>query len=45
MLLKKYQKLTELNRLIIDEFINKIYIGKINKIMHTRDITISWNFK
>lgn len=40
-----YQKLKELNRVIIDEFIDKIYIGKINEDTTTRDIKIKWNFK
>ncbi|MBR4618351.1 MAG: recombinase family protein [Bacilli bacterium] len=40
----KYQKLENLNRVIIDEFIDKIYIGKLNKKANTRDIQIKWNF-
>ena len=42
---KKYRKLKELNRVIIDEFIDKIYIGKINKKRKNRDIQIKWNFE
>ena len=40
----KYLKLNELNRVIIDEFIDKIYIGKINTLTNSRDIQIKWNF-
>ncbi len=42
-LLKKYQKFNQLNRLIITEFINNIFIGKVNKETNTRDIIINWN--
>ena len=41
----KYQKLNKLNRVIIQEFIDKIYIGKLNKEANSRDIQIKWNFK
>lgn len=41
----KYQKLEELNRVIIDEFIDKIYIGKLNEETNSRDIQIKWNFE
>ena len=40
----KYQKLEELNRVIVDEFIDKVYIGKLNEETNTRDIQIKWNF-
>lgn len=43
-ILKKYQKLDKINRIIIEEFIDKIYIGKINKDDNTRIIKIIWNF-
>ena len=39
----KYQTLTKLNRVIIDEFIDKIFIGKIDNDINTRDIQIKWN--
>ena len=42
---RKYQKLDLLNRMIIEEFINKIYVGKVNKDNNSRDIKILWNFK
>lgn len=41
----KYQKLEKLSRIIVDEFIDKIYIGKVNDKTNTRDIQIKWNFK
>ena len=40
----KYQELTELNRIIAQEFIDKIYIGKFNVETKSRDIQIKWNF-
>ena len=42
---KKYKTLKNLNKVIIDEFIEKIYIGKLNKEKNTRNIQIKWNFK
>ena len=30
---------------VIDEFVDKIYIGKINEETNTRDIEIKWNFE
>ncbi len=41
----KYQKLDELNRVIVDEFIDKIYIGKLRVETNSRDIKIKWNFE
>ena len=41
----KYQELKELNRVIVDEFIDKIYIGKLNEETKSRDIQIKWNFE
>ena len=29
----------------VDEFVDKIYIGKINDETNTRDIEIKWNFE
>ena len=43
-ILKKYIKIKELNKFIVDEFIEKIYIGKIDKVKNTREIKIVWNF-
>ena len=40
----KYQTLTKLNKFIVDEFIDKIYIGNLNKETNTRNIHIKWNF-
>lgn len=41
----KYQKLEKLNKVIVDEFIDKIYIGKEIKETKSRDIQIKWNFE
>ena len=42
--LNKYHQIKTLNRYIVDEFIEKIYIGPINSL-NTRDIKIIWNIK
>ena len=42
--LQKYKAFPKLNRFIIEEMIDKIYIGKINKTNKTRNIKIKWNF-
>lgn len=42
-ILKKYKKVNKLNKVIIDEFIDKIYIGKMDKEKKTREIKIVWN--
>ena len=44
-LFSKYKTLNKLNRVIVDEFIDKIYVGKINKETNTRNIQIKWNFE
>lgn len=41
----KYQVLNKLNRVIVDEFIKEIHIGKLNKETNTREIQIKWNFE
>ena len=41
---KKHQSLSNLNRIIIEEFIDKIYIGKFDNILKSRNIEIKWNF-
>ena len=43
-LFNKYQRLEKLNKVIVDEFVDKIYIGKIDVENRTRDIEIKWNF-
>ncbi len=43
-LFNKYKKFNKLNRVIIEEFIDKIYVSKLNKETNTRDIEIKWNF-
>ena len=40
--ISKYKKLDNLNRVIINEFIDKIYVGEIRD--NIRIITIKWNF-
>ena len=44
-ILKKYRKITKLNKVIVDEFIDRIYVGKYDKKTKTRDIEIIWNFE
>ena len=41
----KYQQLKKLNRVILEEFIDKIYIGKLNEKTKSRNIQIKWNFE
>lgn len=40
----KFQELSKLNRVIIEEFIDKIYIGKLNVKTKSRDIQNKLNF-
>lgn len=44
-ILKKYKHIKELNKIILDEFIDKVYIGEYDKVNKTRDIEIEWNFE
>lgn len=44
-ILKKYKNIKELNKVIIDEFIDKIYIGSYDKTTKTRDLEIEWNLE
>ena len=44
-LFSKYQKLENLNRVVVESFIDKIYIGKLDDKQQTRDIEIRWNFE
>lgn len=44
-ILKKYKHIKNLNKVILDEFIDKVYIGEIDKETNTRDIEIEWNFE
>lgn len=44
-ILKKYKRIDKLNRAIMDEFIDKVTIGKIDKENNTRNIEIEWNFE
>ena len=42
-ILKKYTHIEKLTRLIVEEFIEKIYIGAFDKNSKTREIKIEWN--
>ena len=44
-ILKKYRHIKELNKIILDEFIDKVFIGEYDKEKKTRDIEIEWNFE
>jgi len=44
-ILSKYRNLKELNRIIIDEFIESIHIGAFNPSKNSRDIKIKWNLE
>lgn len=44
-ILKKYKHIKELNKIILDEFIDKVYIGEYDKGNKTRNIEIEWNFE
>lgn len=44
-ILRKYKHIDKLNRVIIDEFISKIYVGVLDKETNTRDIEIEWNLE
>lgn len=42
---KKYKSIKEINKVVVDEFIDRIYIGAYDKNNKTRDIEIIWNFE
>ena len=44
-ILKKYNHIKKLNKVILDEFIDKVYIGELDKETNTRNIEIEWNFE
>lgn len=44
-ILKKYKHINKLNKVILDEFIDKVYIGELDKETNTRNIEIEWNFE
>lgn len=44
-ILKKYKHIDILNKVIVDEFIDKVYIGVYDKNTRTRDIEIEWNLE
>ena len=43
-ILNKYKHIKELNKIILDEFIDKVYIGEYDKGTNIRNIKIVWNF-
>ena len=43
-LFEKYKNIKELNRIVLDEFIKRIEIGKITPETSERDIKIEWDF-
>ncbi len=42
-ILKKYKHIKKLTKIIVDEFIEKIYVGAVDKDTKTREIKIEWN--
>ena len=42
-ILKKYKHIDKLTRTIVDEFVEKIYVGKLDKDTNSREIKIEWN--
>ncbi|MCL2360690.1 MAG: recombinase family protein [Defluviitaleaceae bacterium] len=43
-IIEKYKQIDRLNKIILDEFVSKIYIGDVNEETKERDIIIEWNF-
>ena len=44
-ILRKYRHITELNKTIVDEFFDKILVGKIDKKTRSRNVEIFWNLE
>ena len=42
---EKYKEIKEINRTIINEFVSKILVGKVDPTTKKRKITIIWNFE
>ena len=42
-LFEKYRNLSDLNKIVLEAFINKIQIGKIDPLTSERPINIDWN--
>ena len=40
----KYRTWKSLNRVIVEEFISKIYVGKVEKEMNNRVVRVEWDF-
>ena len=43
-IIEKYKQVDKLNKIILDEFVSKIYIGDVSEETKERDIIIEWNF-
>ena len=43
-LLSKYNKIEKLTKIIIDEFVEKVYVGELDPSTNSREIKIVWNF-
>lgn len=41
----RYQKFEKLNTIVVQEFIDKIYVGMLDQETKSREIQIKWNFK
>ena len=44
-LFTKYKKIKKLNRMIMNEFIQKIYVGRYDENTKSRNVKIIWNIK
>ena len=44
-LYEKYSYIKEVTREILNEFVERIYIGKYNKETDSRDISIKWRYQ
>ena len=42
-LFEKYERLDKITPEILNEFVNKIYLGRFNEVTNSRDIKIIWN--
>jgi len=43
-IIDKYKQIDKLNKIILDEFVSRIYIGDVSEEAKERDIVIEWNF-
>ena len=44
-LYQKYNSIEEVTREILNEFVDKIYVGEYDKETHTRDVNIKWRYQ